>query len=478
MENEKCALGMIGLGTMGRNLLLNMADHGFKVCGYDRDLKMVDIINREGEITGTKGFNYIQDFINNLRSPRTIMLLVPAGKIVDTVIAELIPILSKGDIIIDGGNSQVADTERRVVELAKEEIHFFGMGISGGEEGARNGPSMMPGGNKVAYEVVKPILEAIAVKVNNEPCVTYIGPGASGHFVKMVHNGIEYALMQLISEAYSVMKNGLGMPNTEIQTVFANWNQGRLKSYLIEITQEIFAFAEEGVDHLLLDDIKDEAKSKGTGKWTSQIAMDLEAPISVIDTAVAMRNLSKLKSLRLKAEVIYKDKETIKADKAEFLIALEQTMYFATVLTYAQGLHMLFKASTDYGYGLKLDEIAKIWRGGCIIRAEFLEDIYQAYHNQNDLEHLLLNTQISESIKEILPSTRKVLSQIIASGIGVPAFASALSYFETLTTGRMPTNLIQAQRDFFGAHTYEKINVEGVFHTNWETNDTIIAKEK
>ena len=478
MENEKCALGMIGLGTMGRNLLLNMADHGFNVCGYDRDLKMVDIINREGEITGTKGFNYIQDFINNLQSPRTIMLLVPAGKIVDTVIAELIPILSKGDIIIDGGNSQVADTERRVVELAKEEIHFFGMGISGGEEGARNGPSMMPGGNKVAYEVVKPILEAIAVKVNNEPCVTYIGPGASGHFVKMVHNGIEYALMQLISEAYSVMKNGLSMPNSEIQTVFAGWNKGRLKSYLVEITQEIFAFAEEGADHLLLDDIKDEAKSKGTGKWTSQIAMDLEAPISVIDTAVAMRNLSKLKNLRLKAEAIYKDKETIKADKPEFLTALEQTMYFATVLTYAQGLHMLFKASADYGYGLKLDEIAKIWRGGCIIRAEFLEDIYQAYHNQNDLEHLLLDAQISESIKEILPSTRKVLSQVIDSGIGVPAFASALSYFETLTTGRMPTNLIQAQRDFFGAHTYEKINVEGVFHTNWETNDTIIAKEK
>lgn len=274
------------------------------------------------------------------------------------------------------------------------------------------------------------------------------------------------------------MKNGLSMPNSEIQTVFAGWNKGRLKSYLVEITQEIFAFAEEGADHLLLDDIKDEAKSKGTGKWTSQIAMDLEAPISVIDTAVAMRNLSKLKSLRLKAEAIYKDKETIKADKAEFLIALEQTMYFATVLTYAQGLHMLFKASADYGYGLKLDEIAKIWRGGCIIRAEFLEDIYQAYHNQNDLEHLLLDAQISESIKEILPSTRKVLSQVIDSGIGVPAFASALSYFETLTTGRMPTNLIQAQRDFFGAHTYEKINVEGVFHTNWETNDTIIAKEK
>ena len=478
MENEKCALGMIGLGTMGRNLLLNMADHGFKVCGYDRDLKMVDIINREGETTSTKGFNYIQDFINNLQSPRTIMLLVPAGKIVDTVIAELIPLLSKGDIIIDGGNSYVADTERRVVELAKEHIHFFGMGISGGEEGARKGPSMMPGGDKVAYEVVKPILEAIAVKVNNEPCVTYIGPGASGHFVKMVHNGIEYALMQLLSEAYSVMKNGLDMPNSEIQSVFAGWNKGRLKSYLVEITQEIFAFAEEGADHLLLDDIKDEAKSKGTGKWTSQIAMDLEAPISVIDTAVAMRNLSKLKSLRLKVEAIYKDKETIKTDKPEFLIALEQTMYFATVVTYAQGLHMLFKASADYGYGLKLDEIAKIWRGGCIIRAEFLEDIYQAYHNQNDLEHLLLDSQISESIKEILPSTRKVLSQVIASGIGVPAFASALSYFETLSTGRMPSNLIQAQRDFFGAHTYEKINVEGIFHTNWETDDTIITKEK
>jgi 6-phosphogluconate dehydrogenase len=478
MENEKCKLGMIGLGTMGRNLLLNMADHGFKVCGYDRDTKMVDNTNREGESTGTKGFNNIQDFINNLQSPRVIMLLVPAGKIVDTVIDELIPLLSKGDIIIDGGNSYVADTERRVVELSKKHLHFFGMGISGGEEGARRGPSMMPGGDKVAYEVVRPILEAIAAKVNNEPCVTYIGPGASGHFVKMVHNGIEYALMQLISEAYSIMKNGLEMPNSEIQKVFADWNKGRLKSYLLEITQEIFLFEEKGAAHLLLDDIKDEAKSKGTGKWTSQIAMDLEVPITVIDTAVAIRNLSKLKGLRLKAEKIYKDKQTINANKQEFLIALEQTMYFATVVTYAQGLHMLFKASADYGYGLKLDEIAKIWRGGCIIRAEFLEDIYQAYHHDKDLEHLLLDAKISVGIKETLQPTRKVLSQILPSGIGVPALTSALSYFETLITGRMPSNLIQAQRDFFGAHTYEKISEEGIFHTDWESNNTTVAKPK
>lgn len=459
---------MIGLGTMGRNLLLNMADHGFNVCGYDRDLKMVEKINHEGQPTGTIGFNDIAAFIANLQSPKAVMLLVPAGKIVDNVIAELIPLLDKGDMIIDGGNSYVADTERRVIELNQVGLHFFGMGISGGEEGARRGPSMMPGGDKAAYETVKPIFEAVAVKVNGEPCVTYIGPGASGHFVKMVHNGIEYALMQLISEAYSVMKNGLQMPNDEIYEVFNGWNQGRLKSYLIEITKDIFAFKEAGASHLLLDEIKDAAKSKGTGKWTSQIAMDLEAPITVIDTAVTMRNLSKLKQLRLNAEAIYGTKQTIQTDKAEFLIALEQTMYFATVVTYAQGMHNLFMASQAYNYGLNMAEISKIWRGGCIIRAKFLEDIYQAYSTKNDLEHLLLDAKISESVKQILPATRSVMARVMAAGVGAPAFTAALSYFEMLSTGNMPSNLIQAQRDFFGAHTYEKIGYDGVFHTQWE----------
>ncbi len=459
---------MIGLGTMGRNLLLNMADHGFNVCGYDRDTKMVEKINIEGQPTGTVGFTDIKQFITNLQSPKAVMLLVPAGKIVDAVIAELIPLLDKGDMIIDGGNSYVADTERRVIELNQAGLHFFGMGISGGEEGARRGPSMMPGGDKAAYETVKPIFEAVAVKVNNEPCVTYIGPGASGHFVKMVHNGIEYALMQLISEAYSVMKNGLQMPNEEIYEVFNGWNQGRLQSYLIEITKDIFAFKEAGATHLLLDEIKDAAKSKGTGKWTSQIAMDLEAPITVIDTAVTMRNLSKLKQLRLNAEAIYGGKETIGTNKAEFLIALEQTMYFATVVTYAQGMHNLYMASEAYGYALNMAEISKIWRGGCIIRAKFLEDIYHAYSNNSGLEHLLLDAKISESVKQILPATRKVLASVIASGVGAPAFTAALSYFEMLSTGNMPSNLIQAQRDFFGAHTYEKNGVEGVFHTQWE----------
>lgn len=459
---------MIGLGTMGRNLLLNMADHGFKVCGYDRDLKMVEQINIEGQPTGTIGFNNVNEFIAQLQSPKAVMLLVPAGKIVDNVIAELIPLLDKGDIIIDGGNSYFADTERRVVELNQVGLHFFGMGISGGEEGARHGPSMMPGGNKAAYEFVKPIFEAVAVKVNGEPCVTYIGPGASGHFVKMVHNGIEYALMQLISEAYSVMKNGLQMPNDEIYAVFEDWSNGRLQSYLIEITKNIFSFKEASANHLLLDDIRDAAKSKGTGKWTSQIAMDLEAPITVIDTAVAMRNLSKLKELRLNAEAIYGGKQTIQTNKAEFLVDLEQTMYFATVVTYAQGMHNLYMASQTYGYNLNLAQISKIWRGGCIIRAKFLEDMYQAYHANNGLQHLLLDTQISENVKAILPATRKVMASIMAAGVGAPAFTTALSYFEMLSSGNMPSNLIQAQRDFFGAHTYEKIGLDGIFHTQWE----------
>lgn len=468
MENKQCVLGMIGLGTMGRNLLLNMADHGFNVCGYDRDINMVDIINKDGEKSKTKGFNDIKEFLGSLASPKTIMLLVPAGKIVDNVINELKPLLGKGDIIIDSGNSFVQDTERRVKELALLDIHFFGMGISGGEEGARKGPSMMPGGDKKAYETVKPILEAVAFKVNNEPCVTYIGPGASGHFVKMVHNGIEYALMQLISEAYSIMKNGFSLSNEEIQSVFSQWNNGRLHSYLIEITADIFNFKEDGADHLLLDDIKDEAKSKGTGKWTSQIAMDLEAPIPVIDTAVAMRNLSKLKKLRLEAESNYPEKAKIEGTKEILLQELEQAMYFATVVTYAQGMHMLFKASAEYAYNLQMAEIAKIWRGGCIIRAKFLEDIYQAFNKKQDLQHLLLDTVISHDIITALPSTRKIVSQTILSGVAAPSFSSTLSYFDMFTTGRMPSNLTQAQRDYFGAHTYEKIKEEGIFHTQWE----------
>lgn len=458
--------GMVGLGTMGRNLLLNMADNGFKVTGYDKSEKMLQFFEEEGKAHQLKGFSAIDQFVESLQSPRTLILLVPAGPIVDSVIAELQPLLSEGDIIIDSGNSYFTDTSRRAIELKEKGIHFFGMGISGGEEGARFGPSMMPGGDKKAYSVVKEMLEAVSAKVNGEPCVTYIGPGASGHFVKMTHNGIEYAIMQLLAETYDILKNGLNYNNTQIQQVFESWNEGRLKSFLMEITKDVFRFVDEKTGNLLVDEIKDEAKSKGTGKWTSQIAMDLEVPIPTIDAAVSSRNLSKLKALRTALSEVYAPATAIKTDEA-FIVDLEEAFYFAMASAYAQGMHMLTSASQQYEYELNLAEIAKIWRGGCIIRATFLEDIYQAYKKQPNLAHLYADDAIQQKINHGLKGTRNVVCSAIQSGIAIPAFAAALTYFDTLKTKRMPSNLTQAQRDFFGAHTFERIDSEGIFHADW-----------
>lgn len=464
---NKYAFGMIGLGVMGRSLLLNMADHGFAVAGHDKDTGKVDSLNQEAGDRAAKGFADVKEFIQSLTTPRAIMMLVPAGKIVDAVIEELTPLLEKGDILIDGGNSHFTDTNRRVEELEAKGLHFFGMGVSGGEEGARRGPSMMPGGDKDAYAVMKPIFEAIAAKVNGEPCVTYIGPGASGHFVKMVHNGIEYGIMQVIAETYEILKKGLKLGNDEIGDLFTKWNEGRLQSFLLDITKDIFKYKAPGTDHLLLDDIKDEAKAKGTGKWTSQVAMDLVTPIPTIDTSVSMRDLSKYKLLREKASTLYNDPIELKGDKEELLVALEQAFYFTSIVTYAQGMHLLTKASEEYKYDLHLGEIAKIWRGGCIIRSEFLNDIYNAYNKDQALPHLLLDSDIQALVAGTLPGIRKVLSATIAAGVAAPGYASALSYFDAFRSERMPSNLTQAQRDYFGAHTYELIGKEGTFHTQW-----------
>lgn len=468
--------GMIGLGTMGRNLLLNMAEHGFAVAGYDKDPEKVRLLGEEGKGSPVQGFETLETFVQSLRTPKVVMMLVPAGKIVDSVIADLKPLLSPGDIIIDGGNSHFTDTVLRDVELQKIGLHFFGMGISGGEEGARKGPSMMPGGDKAAYEFVKPVLDTIAAQVDNHPCVTYIGPGASGHFVKMVHNGIEYGVMQLIAETYELLYKGLQLPETEIYDLFKKWNEGRLQSFLIEITRDIFAYKEQGSDHLLLHDIKDQARAKGTGKWSSQIAYDLETPITAIDTAVSMRDLSKYKLLRTQAASLYG--ETLPRlnilNKEDFLTNLEQAFYFSMIVTYSQGMHMLYQASKTYNYNLRLQEIAKIWRGGCIIRSKFLNDIYNAYEGNQELQHLLLDDQIAAQVTETLQATRTVVASAITSGIAVPAYAAALSYFDTFRSERMPANLIQAQRDFFGAHTYELIGKEGFFHTHW-SGDPVTA---
>lgn len=471
MPDNKYTFGMIGLGTMGRNLLLNIADHGFSGAGYDKDASKIKLLEDEGKDKPVKGFTSLPDFVNSLQSPRALMMLVPAGKIVDSVIEELIPLMSEGDIIIDGGNSHFTDTDRRVDYLESKKLHFFGMGISGGEEGARKGPSMMPGGDQEAYQHVKEVFEAISAKVgeDNEPCVTYIGPRASGHFVKMVHNGIEYGLMQLIAEAYEIMQKGLQMDDQAIQQVFEKWNQGRLQSYLIDITKDIFSYIKPETGKLLLNDIRDEARAKGTGKWTSQIAMDLELPIPTIDMAVSMRDLSKYKQLRDKLSEVYNEELPLMSEnKEEFLDFLEQALYFNMIITYTQGMHLLFKASKDYQYSLNLAAIAKIWRGGCIIRSEFLNTITKAFEQDNNLELLLLDDTVQSLIKETENGVRSVVAAATKSGITIPAFSSCLGYFESFRTKNLPSNLIQAQRDYFGAHTYELIGHEGIFHTEWQ----------
>jgi 6-phosphogluconate dehydrogenase len=468
MSNDKYTLGMIGLGTMGRNLLLNMADHGFAVAGYDKDPSKLTLLENEGAEKPVKAFASLNDLVKSLDHPRVIMLLVPAGKIVDVVIDELQPLLNAGDIIIDGGNSHFNDTTARINRLVQKGLHFFGMGVSGGEEGARTGPSMMPGGDIEAYIFVKPLLESIAAKVNGDACVAYIGPGASGHFVKMVHNGIEYALMQLIADTYEILKKGVQLTNEKIHEVFAKWNKGKLQSYLLEITADIFLYQNED-GSFLIDKIKDEAKAKGTGKWTTQISTDLELPIPTIDIAVAMRDLSKYKSLRTEAANIYKSDSNnfTEEDQDEFLAKLEDAFYFSMILIYGQGMHLLSKASVAYDYKLKLDEIAKIWRGGCIIRASFLEIIYRAFKANPSLSHLLLDKDVRSIINKITPVAREVVLKAITAGISIPAYTATLSYFDALRSEHMPSNLIQAQRDYFGAHTYELNVKEGSFHTDW-----------
>jgi 6-phosphogluconate dehydrogenase len=464
--------GMIGLGTMGRNLLLNMGDHGFRVCGFDKNPEKVAMLEQDfGNKDGVRGFTELGDFINHLDRPRAVMLLVPAGRIVDDVINELVPLLDKGDLIIDGGNSHFVDTTRRVRELREKGLHFFGMGISGGEEGARYGPSMMPGGDPLAYRSVQALFETVAAKVDRKPCVAYIGPGASGHFVKMVHNGIEYAIMQLIAETYEILYKGIGLVADEIHDVFSRWNEGRLKSFLLEITRDILAYRERGTFHPLLEDIKDEAKSKGTGKWTSQIAMEMQVPIPTIDIAVAMRDLSKYKNLRIASSVRFASPTSINADTKQFVLVLEQALYFSTVVAYAQGMHLLSRASEVFHYDLKLDKIALIWRGGCIIRSAFLEEILRAYQSNPGLSHLMLDQKVTSLLKSCEQGMRTTVSTATASGIAMPAYGSALSYFDSIRSEHMPSNLIQAQRDYFGAHTYERVDKEGVFHTQWMEKD-------
>jgi 6-phosphogluconate dehydrogenase len=469
METQRHEIGMIGLGVMGRNMLLNMAEHGFPVAGYDNDPSKVEALQKESaENDNIHGVANIKDFIGLLRRPRAVMMLVPAGPPVDSVLGDLLPHLEKGDLIIDAGNSYFKDTNLRARNLIGKGIQFLGVGVSGGEEGARHGPSIMPGGPKEAYERVRPLLEAVAAKVNGDPCVAYLGPGAAGHFVKMVHNGIEYAVMQLLAETYDLMKRGLGLSDDGLRDVYDTWNQGELNSYLIEITRRIFSKVDERAGQRLIDEILDVAKQNGTGMWTSQSAMELQVPIPTIDLAVAMRDLSVFEKQRETAgEIFQRPIPPFGGDRKIFLDQLGDALYAAMIIAYAQGMAVLAAASDKYEYHLDLEAVARIWRGGCIIRAALLEDIRMAYRIQPGLPNLLLAPELSKKVMANQEDLRRVIRAAIELGLPTPCFMTALGYFDGYRSAWLPANLIQAQRDYFGAHSYERIDVKGTFHTDW-----------
>jgi 6-phosphogluconate dehydrogenase len=471
MENapQPHELGMVGLGVMGRNLVLNMADHRFMVAGYDKDQTKVEALRNEAVERQVSGAANMVDFIALLRKPRVIMMLVPAGAPVDSVIKDLLPHLDKGDLIIDAGNSHFIDTDVRARNLTAKGIEFLGVGVSGGEEGARHGPSIMPGGPKEAYERVRAIFEAASAKVNNEPCVTWLGPGSAGHFVKMVHNGIEYGLMQLLAETYDLMKRGWGMNDDDLRDVFDSWNQGELNGYLVEITSQIFAKRDEKTGKRLIDEILDVAKQNGTGLWTSQSAMELQVSTPTIDLAVAMRDLSMLAKEREQAGAVYpQPPQRIKGDRNAFLIQLGRALYAGMIITYAQGMALLAVASVKYKYQLDLEAVARIWRGGCIIRAALLEDFCAAFRAKRDLPNLLLDPNLSRKLMGHQKDLRVVVGQAAESGVPTPGLMVSLGYLDAYRSAWLPANLIQAQRDFFGAHTYERIDAKGTFHEEWE----------
>jgi 6-phosphogluconate dehydrogenase len=466
---KRYEIGMVGLGVMGRNLLLNMADHGFSVVGYNRNPSKVEALRQEANERDVRGADSIKELIGLLRKPRAVMMLVTAGPPVDSVIDDLLPHLERGDLIIDAGNSYFKDTNLRARKLTEKGINFLGVGVSGGEEGARHGPSIMPGGPKEVYERVRPVFEAVAAKVNGDPCVDWLGPGSAGHFVKMVHNGIEYAVMQLISETYDLMKRGLGLNDDELRDVYSGWNTGELNSYLMEITSHIFSKQDEKTGTRLIDEILDVAEQKGTGMWTSQSAMELQVPIPTIDLAVAMRDLSVFAKEREEASrLLLRPIRRFEGERNNFLIELRGALYAGMVITYAQGMALLAVASVKHEYHLDLEAVARIWRGGCIIRATLLEDIRAAFRMRHDLANLLLDPNLSKKLMDHQENLRKVVCAAGESGIPAPGLMVSLAYLDGIRSARLPANLIQAQRDYFGAHTYERIDAKGAFHNEWE----------
>ncbi|MEE6450962.1 NADP-dependent phosphogluconate dehydrogenase [Gottfriedia acidiceleris] len=465
----KQQIGVIGLAVMGKNLALNIESRGFSISVYNRSVEKTEEFLKEAEGKNVVGTFSIEEFVNSLETPRKILIMVKAGAPTDSTIEMLLPHLDQGDILIDGGNTYYKDTQRRNKMLSDSGIHFIGTGVSGGEEGALKGPSIMPGGQKEAFELVKPIFEAIAAKVNNEPCTTYIGPDGAGHYVKMVHNGIEYGDMQLISEAYFLLKNVLGLTADELHHVFSDWNKGELDSYLIEITADIFTKTDEETGKPLVDVILDKAGQKGTGKWTSQSTLDLGVPTSIITESVFARFISAMKDERVKASKLLSGPSTgtYNGDKEQLIEDVRKALYISKICSYAQGFAQLRAASDEYNWDLQYGDIAMIFRGGCIIRAAFLQKIKEAYDLDANLSNLLLDPYFKEIVESYQGALRKISVVAIEAGVPIPCFSAALAYYDSYRTETLPANLIQAQRDYFGAHTYERIDKEGKFHTQW-----------
>lgn len=462
-------IGLIGLAVMGQNLALNMKNHGIRVAVYNRTFqKTKEFTEKVGDDEHLGSAAQLDEFVHMLKKPRKIMLMVKAGKPVDAVIEELLPYLEPDDIIIDGGNSFFLDTRRRCQELASRQIHFIGLGVSGGEEGALHGPSLMPGGDKAAYEQVKGIYESIAAKVPGGICCSYVGSDGAGHYVKMVHNGIEYGDMQLISEAYYIMKMVLGLTCDEMQAIFAKWNEGELNSYLIEITADILLKKDEATGSPLLEMILDKAGQKGTGKWTSQNALDLGVPVPTITEAVFARCMSSYKEERIKAAgILPAPQSVVKEDREALIQAVHDALYASKICSYAQGFALLKAANDAYEWTLDYGNIALLWRGGCIIRAKFLDRITAAFKEKSDLPNLMMDSFFCDSLRRAQDNWRKVVALGKMAGIPLPAFSASLDYYDSYRQSVLPANMIQAQRDYFGAHTYERNDEAGVFHTQW-----------
>ncbi len=470
MKN-KADIGLVGLAVMGENLVLNMESKGFTVAVYNRTTSKVEkFVSGRGKGKNIIGTYSVEEFVNALERPRKVMIMVKAGAPVDAFIEEVIPYLEEGDVIIDGGNTHFPDTNRRTKYVESKGLLYIGTGVSGGEEGALNGPSIMPGGSKAAWDIVKPIFQKIAAKVEDgTPCCDWVGENGAGHFVKMVHNGIEYGDMQLISEAYQIMKELLGMSADEMHEVFKEWNKGELDSYLIEITRDILAYKDED-GKPLVDKILDTAGQKGTGKWTAISALDLGIPLTLIGEAVFARALSFQKEERVKAsKVLHGPEKKFSGNKKQFIEDLRQALFASKIVSYAQGYALMRAAAKEYGWELNYGGIALMWRGGCIIRSAFLGKIKEAFDNNPELANLLLDPFFSQKVMDAQNGWRNVVAAAVANGIAIPSLTTALAYFDGYRTERLPANLLQAQRDYFGAHTYERVDKPRgeFFHTNW-----------